>query len=111
MPTARGFTSGAVVDGKFYVIGGFPTHTSVTQANEMYDPATDEWAKMADMPEGRCANATCTYNGKIYVFGGVSSNPYGKATNGVFVYDPMRFPSTGMMRGNETLHSQSLIVA
>ncbi len=88
MPTARGFTSGAVVDGKIYVIGGFPTHTSVTQVNEMYDPATDEWTKMEDMPEGRCAHAACTYNRKIYIFGGVRSNPYGKATNTIYVYDP-----------------------
>ena len=88
MPTGRGFTSGAVVDGKIYIIGGFRTHTSVTQANERFDPSTDEWTKMANMPEGRCAHATCSYNGKIYVFGGVSSNPYGKATKSVFVYDP-----------------------
>jgi N-acetylneuraminic acid mutarotase len=88
MPTSRGFTSGAVVNEKIYVIGGFPTHTSVTPANEMYDPATDSWTKMADMPEGRCANAICAYKGKIYVFGGVSSNPYASATNSIFVYDP-----------------------
>jgi N-acetylneuraminic acid mutarotase len=88
MPTGRGFTSGTIVDGKIYMIGGFPTHNSVTTANEMYDPATDTWTSMTSMPEGRCANAICTYDGKIYVFGGVSPDPYASAKNNVYLYDP-----------------------
>jgi hypothetical protein len=88
MPTGRGFTSGTVVDGKIYVIGGFPTHYSVTAANEMYDPTTDTWTKMANMPQGRCAHATCTYDGKVYVFGGIYPDPYAYAKNNVYEYDP-----------------------
>jgi predicted secreted protein len=88
MPTARGFTSGCVVDGKIYVIGGFPTHYSVTTAVEMYDPATDTWTRMADMPSGRCGHATCTLDGKIYVFGGTSPDGYSSAKKNVYLYDP-----------------------
>ncbi|MHC4206701.1 MAG: Kelch repeat-containing protein [Planctomycetota bacterium] len=88
MPTGRGFTSGTVVDGKIYVIGGFPSHYSVTPANEMYDPTTDTWTRMADMPSGRCGHATCAYDGKIYVFGGVSPDGYSSARKNVYVYDP-----------------------
>ena len=73
MPTARGFLSGTVVDGKIYVIGGAPTtQLSATSLVEMYDPTTDNWITMASMPEGRCTHATCTYKGKIYVFGGAA---------------------------------------
>jgi N-acetylneuraminic acid mutarotase len=88
IPTVRGFTSGTVVDGKIYVIGGFPSHYSVTPVNEMYDPIVDTWTRMADMPSARCAHATCTYNGKIYAFGGVSPDGYSSAKNNVYVYDP-----------------------
>jgi len=88
MPTARGFVSGTVVDGKIYVTGGFPTHSSVTSAVEMYDPAADTWTTMAPMPAGRCAHATCTFDGKIYVFGGTSPDPYSTAKKNVYVYDP-----------------------
>jgi N-acetylneuraminic acid mutarotase len=88
MPTARGFTSGCVVDGKIYVIGGFPTHYSVTTAVEMYDPIADTWTRMSNMPSGQCAHATCTYGGKIYVFGGVSPDPYSTAKKNVYEYDP-----------------------
>ncbi|MHC4170769.1 MAG: Kelch repeat-containing protein, partial [Planctomycetota bacterium] len=88
IPTARGFTSGCVVDGRIYVIGGFPTHYSLTTAVEMYDPTTDTWTRMANMPSGRCAHATCTFDGKIYVFGGVSPDGYSSAKKNVYVYDP-----------------------
>jgi hypothetical protein len=88
IPTGRGFVSGAVVDGKIYVIGGFPSHYSVTAANEMYDPATDQWTVMEPMPQARCVHATCAYHGKIYVFGGVSPSPYGNANKNVYEYDP-----------------------
>ena len=88
MPTGRGFTAGTVADGKIYMIGGFPTHNSVTQSNEMYEPSTDTWTTRAGMPEGRCAHATCTYNGNIYVFGGVSPDPYASAKNNVYLYNP-----------------------
>ena len=88
IPTGRGFTSGAVVDGKIYVIGGFLSHTSITTANEMYDPAADQWTVMEPMPQARCGHATCACNGKIYVFGGVRPNPYGFAKNNVYEYDP-----------------------
>jgi hypothetical protein len=88
IPTGRGFTSGTVIDGKIYVTGGFPSHYSVTVANEMYDPETDIWTEMDTMPAGRCAHATCTFNGKMYVFGGLSVSPYGYANNNVYEYDP-----------------------
>jgi hypothetical protein len=88
MPTARGFVSGCVVDGKIYVIGGFPTHYSVTDAVEMYDPVADTWTRMANMPSGRCGHATCTLDGKIYVFGGTSPDGYSAAKKNVYEYDP-----------------------
>ena len=88
IPTGRGFTSGAVLDGKIYVIGGFPTHYTVTAANEMYDPATDQWTVMKPMPQARCGHATCTCNGKIYVFGGLHPSAYAYAKNNIYEYDP-----------------------
>ena len=88
IPTGRGFTSGAVLDGKIYVIGGFLSHTSITTANEMYDPATDQWTVMEPMPQARCGHATCTCNGKIYVLGGLHPNAYAYAKNNIYEYDP-----------------------
>jgi hypothetical protein len=90
MPTARGFLSGTVVFGKIYVIGGAPTtQLSATSLVEMYDPSTDNWTTMASIPEGRCAHATCTYKGKIYVFGGAAPMLNSATKNNVYEYDPL----------------------
>ena len=37
---------------------------------EVYDPATNTWAKKADIPTRRGALAVSEVNGKIYVIGG-----------------------------------------
>ena len=76
MPTARGFHSANVVDGKIYVFGGSPgapARASIL-AVEMYDPATDTWAQKSDMPwslrTGIRAGFSSVVDGKIYAFGG-----------------------------------------
>jgi len=88
MPTARGFVSGCVLEGKIYVIGGFPTPASVSAAVERYDPVTDTWSQRANMPAPRRGHATCAWEGKIYVFGGASPDAYDAAQKNVYVYDP-----------------------
>jgi len=88
MPTARGFVSGCVLDGKIYVIGGFPTASSVSAAVERYDPVTDTWSQLANMPTPRRGHATCALEGKIYVFGGASPSLIDAAQKNVYVYDP-----------------------
>ena len=87
MPSARGFVSGCVAGGRLYVIGGFPTHNSVTSVVEMYDPISDTWTKVANMPSARCGHATCALDGKVYVFGGTSPDPYATAKKTVYVYE------------------------
>jgi N-acetylneuraminic acid mutarotase len=88
MPTARVFAGGCVLDGKIYIISGAPSHSSATQAVEMYDPLVDTWTRMANIPSAQCYPATCAFDGKIYVFGGTSPGMYSSATKDVYVYDP-----------------------
>jgi N-acetylneuraminic acid mutarotase len=85
MPKSRGFHSANVVDGKIYIIGG--SHDSGPDRNhvrtvEEYDPATDTWTQMGDMPRGMGAGFSSVFDGKIYAFGG-----YGGARR-VDEYDP-----------------------
>jgi N-acetylneuraminic acid mutarotase len=55
--------SANVVDGKIYVMGGYPNST----LNQVYDPATDSWAVKAPIPT-EYSGPSVVYNGKIYVF-------------------------------------------
>ena len=66
MPTARSEMRVAVVDGIFYVPGGFGGLTSF----EAYDPASDSWTELAPMPEPAHHMMVTGHDGKVYVFGG-----------------------------------------
>ena len=90
LETGRGFVSGAILDGKIYLTGGFTQDHSATPSVEVYDPATDSWTRRCDMPEARCAHATCTWREKIYVFGGVSPDAFSDSKDNVYEYDPKR---------------------
>jgi N-acetylneuraminic acid mutarotase len=86
MPTARGFHSANVLDGKIYVIGGSsaaPYGGTAILAVEVYDPATDTWTQKGNIPGRRGAGFSSVVDGKIYAFGG-----YG-GLGTVHEYDPV----------------------
>jgi N-acetylneuraminic acid mutarotase len=75
MPTARyGFTAVLGNDGKIYTIGG--QYGAVDSDGnsvvvEAYNPATDTWATLPSLPQGRSnPAATVALDGTIYVTGG-----------------------------------------
>ena len=77
MPTARS-TSTCVVDSKIYAIGGSALSRELIQKRkqwrldtvEIYDPATDTWAKGRSMNHARDGAAVSVVDGKIYAMGG-----------------------------------------
>ena len=100
--------SGAVVEagGQVYVIGGIEYGNQMTVYGqtydvtsgtllEVYDPTSDTWKRLADLPypidlmarkaEGRQWLAAAEHGGKIYVFGGASLN--GDVRSTIDVYD------------------------
>ena len=83
MPTARSEMRVAVVDGIFYVPGGFGGLTSF----EAYDPANDSWTVLAPVPEPAHHMMVTGHSGKVFVFGGGPDLSW-QATASIFVYDP-----------------------
>ena len=82
LPTKRKSFATAVVDGKIYLIGGSlfenvklkpgkrlqgPFGLSMV---EVYDPQTNKWRSVADMPTPRTSARAAVVNSIIYVFGG-----------------------------------------
>ena len=93
MPTPRWTQTSAVVNGKVYVIGGYPSEGAPGEASlstvEEYDPGTNMWTKKADMPTARCDFnvSSAVVDGRIYVIGG---NTYpGPVSSAVEEYDPV----------------------
>ena len=75
LPTPRKGFSTAVVDDKIYLIGGTlfendrdgPFGMSLV---EVYDPQTNTWQRLTDMPTVRTGSRTAVVAGKIYVLAG-----------------------------------------
>ena len=87
MPTKRFGPSGGAVNGKIYVIGGAAGNDALA-VNEVYDPNTDIWMKLPDMPVPKFA-AACVLNDQIYFIGGaLTVKPPHPAISTVEVFTP-----------------------
>ena len=71
--------------GKVYVLGAATGTPNFNKAN-VYDPSTNAWAALPDMPVGRAKPGVAFVNDKLYVFGGW--DPAGTPINTVHVFDP-----------------------
>jgi N-acetylneuraminic acid mutarotase len=81
-----------VVGGKIYVTGGrLGSFARNLGDNEEYDPRTDRWVKKAPLPTPRSGIAAVVADGKIYVFGGES-------TEGTFTANEQYDPATDSWR-------------
>ncbi|WP_114748828.1 Kelch repeat-containing protein [Pleomorphovibrio marinus] len=82
-----------VFEDKIYVIGaftgGFPHETPVPNVY-IYDPATDEWTKGHEIPEGRRRGAAgvVLHNEKFYVVGGIEDGHWADNRDYLDEYDP-----------------------
>ena len=90
MPTARGYLSASVVNGKIYAIGGGRTlSTSGLSTVEEYDPVADIWTTKTNMPTARFFLSTNAVNNKIYAIGGsVKAWPSWQACSKLEEYHP-----------------------
>ena len=76
----------AVIDGKFYVAGGYLNQSSdPTAALDVYDPATNTWSTLAPLPTGGAASGAAL-GGQFYVVvsGFNGTTPYIRA----YAYNP-----------------------
>ena len=89
MPTSPGVeaAAGAVVNGKFYVMGG-DDFTNGLNTTFIYDIATNTWTTGATLPDSRTNTYGTAYNGLIYVYGGVIL-PGFTTTDTLLRYDPV----------------------
>lgn len=88
--SARNSAAGAVIDGRWHVVGGRSVAGGPTDAHEVYDPKEDRWRKAAPMPKGSGAggNAAGQILGQLYVFGGEYFDNGGRVHPEVWRYDP-----------------------
>jgi len=95
MPTERGATDAVVVDGKIYVIGGYnwqwgPLADKFVTSIEEYNPKTDQWRELPDMPMLKFMFASVAIDNEIYTMGGAHTPGGNRLTRfaDVDVYNP-----------------------
>jgi N-acetylneuraminic acid mutarotase len=99
MPVKQDHIAHVLIDGKAYIVGGEHGHASTADPDDAtyiqhdkllrYDPRTDEWTRLADMPvaASHFEAVVQVIEGRIVVFGGKLNAE--RATNAVQVYDPL----------------------
>jgi N-acetylneuraminic acid mutarotase len=91
MPRVRDHFMAAVIDGKFYAVGGRDTAvTPVFNFNDVYDIATDSWSTAAPLPTARAGFAAAVVQGRFLVMGGEGDGPSTGTYPDVEEYDPAR---------------------
>jgi N-acetylneuraminic acid mutarotase len=75
---------GAVLDGKFYVVGGFNNFAPVAHL-DVYDPATNTWRTLKPIPTAGRAKATA-FQGKLFVVSSFVEND--QLAYRTYVYNP-----------------------
>jgi N-acetylneuraminic acid mutarotase len=98
LPEANSEIAVAELNGKIYVIGGYPSSRVVAATVQVYDSATDSWSLTAPLPLPLHHTMAASANGKLYVVGGEAAGSgatLGNAPAGgagfvdfVFEYDP-----------------------
>jgi len=85
--TARSNHAMAALDGKIYVVGGSDSSGTLSDLWR-YDPATNAWLQLPNMPVPRLYHTMVAMAGKLYVFGG---SPTGSQfVNDIYTYDPVQ---------------------
>jgi N-acetylneuraminic acid mutarotase len=99
LPAGRTESGGAALDGKFYIVGGIDALAQTLTSFYVYDPASDSWEKLPDLPQKINHAAVVGAQGKLYVAGGFG--PLGLRLRGfmfarwdpldtLYVYDPVK---------------------
>lgn len=85
LPTPRGALAVAVLGGRLHAVGG--SGDRVSNAHEVYEPATDRWTAAGAMPTARDHLAAVAFQGRLWAIGGRESF-MGRQFATVEVYDP-----------------------
>lgn len=81
-------TGVAALDGEVYVVGGFGTGGALLARVEAYDPASDTWRTVADLPQALHHANVAAINGELFVAGYLDGLSF-EARGDVFAYDPV----------------------
>ena len=90
MPNPRNHVTAVALNGQIYAIGGQyrrDESTGLQDDVDRFDPATNTWTAVANLPKARSHIVSVVFGGQILVLGG--TNPGNTASRDVTAYDPV----------------------
>ncbi len=87
LPTVNNLTSVETLDNSIYVMGGGISPSQMISEVYAFNPVTKALQARSPLPKALGATATAVLDGKIYLFGGVSTS-LGNASKSSYVYNP-----------------------
>ena len=89
MPWAGGSVSTVVIDDKIYAAGGIVGSWTANDT-AVFDPASDAWTNLQQMPSGRNHAAAATDGQRMFIFGGRrGGNFVANGFDDVMIFDPI----------------------
>lgn len=70
VPTARNSAAGAMLNGRWHLVGGRTVTTGNLAVHEVYDPKDNSWSTLAPLPQAQAGLAAVVVNNSLLVFGG-----------------------------------------
>ncbi len=86
LPTSRQESGSATLGSFFYDFGGLNNGVASTRVDR-FDPTTNLWTRMADMPEAITEAAVVAVGSQAWLIGGYLGNDPGTPTTHVWIYD------------------------
>jgi N-acetylneuraminic acid mutarotase len=89
-PVVRAEAAGAVVNGKLYILGGYySTDTAIIAQKrcDVYDPATNKWTRLGDMPIAFTHAGVAVEGSNIWLVGHYTGNHPGPGSAEVWKYN------------------------
>jgi len=79
----------AALDGRLYVLGGYPANRVTSRTVQVYDTATDSWSLGPELPAPNNHGMAASVGGKLYLIGGQTNADGGDSyVNTVYELDP-----------------------
>ena len=68
----------AELEGRLYILGGYPADRVTVTTVQVYDSAADRWERGPDLPVPNNHGMAASVNGKVYLIGGQTSADFGR---------------------------------
>ncbi len=89
LPEPRSEVAAATLEGRIVVIGGFLASGGNSRRVDAYDPGTDSWSRLPDLPVSVDHAAAASWRGRVVVVGGYGADR--RPLRAAFLYDGRRW--------------------